>query len=100
MSDNVLLGMLSGVQSSTRIFQIQTEYYGQSSKKVQTIVILDGKIVLNKTTSIPDDSGEEFIRRIVVDQHNEVELDLKRRLKKREQRKTLPGDTQKIYIGK
>lgn len=72
------MGKLSGVQINNRLFQVQTEFVTHPDSRVITIVILDGKVLMNRTTQAPSGKPDKkTLEKLIESQHRDVEADIR-----------------------
>jgi DNA-binding response OmpR family regulator len=76
-------GKLSGVKVNQRLFQVQSEFVDQPEELLLTLAILDGKVVLKKSTPAPLSLGNAPLRRLLEQQHGAVEREIVERVNER-----------------
>lgn len=75
------MGKLGGVQVDKRLFQVQTEFVMKPSNQIQTLVILDGRVVHKKIIPVTEGKvPKRELEKLIEKQHFEVEADIRERL--------------------
>lgn len=91
------MGKLSGVDFDKRMFQLQTEFVSHPEQQIQTIVVLDGRVVTKRIGDIPPGvTKKEELAKIIERQHMAVEREVKDRIaelaKKKSQGTDMPPE--------
>ncbi len=79
-SDEKPMGKLSGIKVNKRIFQVQTEFSDNKAEPVVTVVILDGRVVLKRTSAVAASDDKTAIEQQIEAQHLSVEEEIRDKL--------------------
>lgn len=80
-SQEVPMGVLSGVKLNNRLFQLQSEFV-EPSQQIVTLVILDGKVRLKRVAEAPLELGRARLQQMLEEQHVAVEKEVQEKVSK------------------
>lgn len=74
------MGKLSGIQADKRLFQFQTEFVTEPSYQIQTIVVLEGRVMSKQITPVQGKLSKAELTEMIEKQHNKVEGEIRSKL--------------------
>ncbi|MBI2572173.1 MAG: response regulator [Candidatus Schekmanbacteria bacterium] len=86
------MGKLSAVRLDHRVFQIQTEFASRPEVQIRTVVLLDGSVLMKKTTA-PDNLDRYYLDALIDDQHAAVTDEVNEKVAILKSRHTQRDDT-------